>query len=232
MRNLHEVGAYLGAAAVMRDPADRVAASLPVLTGMASGEVLNLRVGAVDFDARRIWVRSDDAGDGDWSVKTGNRERTLDLPDALEGDLLALVADKAPTAYVFPRNPRFAFGERGVDGLPHGRHWLADLVRRVCEAAGVRVVPPHGLRGTHTSMRLALATRRISQIGDADTLAAIARDLGHADDGETARRHYKGAPEHVPALRMVIGGGPGEVSPAVSPAPAGSGGTNRTDRKR
>lgn len=208
LRNLHEVGAYLAAVAHLRTPEERVAAAMPVLTGVASGEVLHLRAGDVDFDAGKVWIRGDEAagGSGDWAVKTGHRERTVELPDALAGDLRALSAGKAPTAYLLTRAPRYAGGVEVAGGVPHGRHWLASLVRQVCESAGVRVVPPHGLRGTHTSMRLALAGKRIAGLGDAVTLEEIAKELGHADDGETARRHYKGAPEHVPALKMVAGG--------------------------
>lgn len=208
LRNLQEVGAYLAAVARLRSPEERVAAAMPVMTGVASGEVLHLRAGDVDFDAGKVWIRGDEAagGSGDWAVKTGHRERTVELPAVLADDLRALAAGKAPSAYLMTRAPRFTFGADTSDGMPHGRSWLAGLVRSVCESAGVRVVPPHGLRGTHTSMLLALAGKRIAGLGDAVTLEEVAQVLGHADDGATARRHYKGAPEHTPALQLVAGG--------------------------
>lgn len=37
-------------------------------------------------------------------------------------------------------------------GTGHDRWWVRREVRRLCTLAGVRIVPPHGLRGTHASV--------------------------------------------------------------------------------
>ncbi len=192
LRNMGECIAYLAAAESLAKPADRVAAQLPLRLGMRSGEVRHLQVGDVDFTDGKLWVRDLEAQEEEmegWSVKTATSRRSLDLPAALEADLRQLVAGKAETDLVFAsnRNP----------GQAWDRKWLNRRVKRVCREAGVNVVCAHGLRDTYASFMHGEAGRSAPEIG---------RFLGHADGGKTAKRHYIGAPEHQPALRLVAGG--------------------------
>lgn len=55
----------------------------------------------------------------------------------------------------------------------------------------VRLTTGDGLKDTYTSLLTALA-----QVSPAE----IARLVGYADHGQTAKRHYIGAPAHQPAL--------------------------------
>jgi hypothetical protein len=60
------------------------------------------------------------------------------------------------------------FGERT-------RHWVLRSVKRCCEAAGVRVVSPHGLRGTHAKMA--------REVGVSGVL--LAQAMGHESEPTT-----------------------------------------------
>jgi integrase len=64
---------------------------------------------------------------------------------------------------------------------PHGKDWPNDVLTRQCVAAGVTVVPPHGLRGTVASW-----SKEVGVIG-----AAISRDLGHNGQAVTNRHYVK-----------------------------------------
>jgi integrase len=190
LRNAAEVALYLQHARSLSGAAQRVAAMLPVLTGMRSGEVRHLRAGDADFEANRLWIRGadgdDEVGDAGWAVKTAASRRTVAMPADLRGDLDQLCRGKKPDALLFEVRP----------GRARERKWLLDLVRRVCREAGTRVVCPHGLRDTFTSLMAALAQA---------SHAEIAHLIGHADQGQTARRHYIGVSAHQPALVMVQG---------------------------
>lgn len=200
LRSWAEVQAYLGRALLDPDPARRVAACLPLLTNARSGEILNLRVAAVDLEARvatddpakeptgQLHVRSDDCDDDPedgWNVKSATGRRDLHIPGCLRADLVTLTTGREMGAYVFAQ----------ADGSPHARRWLYDLVQSVCVAAGVRVVNPHGLRGTWATVKAAMEGKTVAAIGDG---------LGHADDGKTAQQAYLGAPVQVPALYVVV----------------------------
>ena len=225
LRGLEEVAAYLKSAMALGCPekyaeADRdrvarerrAAACLPLLCGLASGEVLHLRVGDVDLKAGVGYIRDPDADlvhDG-WHVKTANRTGEWEVPDSLRPDLAALVLGRGPDELLFrDRDPHVdEHGKPIRADRPHQRGWLNDLVHEVCEAARVRehnedegipirVVCPHGLRGTHSTLLRVLMGRKIGDIATA---------LRHADRGATATRHYVGAPERKAALKMVVGG--------------------------
>ena len=198
LRNMIEVEAYLSHALKCSTAEQRVAAALPLLTGIASGELLHLRCGAVDFGGRVIWVRDDAEhkadSEVDWTVKSPSRRRPVDLPGCLEGDLAVLAAGDQPGRYLFRQN--------GTE-VPRGPSWLRELVQEVCKAAGVRVTCPHGLRGTHATVLVELGGRTAAQIGEA---------LGHGNDhGQTAKRHYMGSPERTSSLRVILGGAEGST---------------------
>ena len=191
LRNVDEVREYLRVAAQLPNPVRRVAAQLPLLTGMRSGEVRHLQVGDVDFTAGRLWIRDvdDDGEDDGWEVKSASSRRTVGIPARLVEDLRELCGGREPNAYVFQSNRG---GRKAYE-----RKWLNRMVKQVCEAAGTRLVCAHGLRDTFTSLVAELEQRSVAEIG---------RLVGHADGGRTAREHYIGVPQHQPALRLVMGG--------------------------
>lgn len=61
------------------------------------------------------------------------------------------------------------------------RHWVLHSVKRCCQAAGVRVVSTHGLRGTHAKMA--------REVGVSGVL--LAQAMGHESES-TATEHYAG----------------------------------------
>ena len=192
LRNKAEMRRYLETASELPETVDRIVTQLPLLTGMRSGEVLHLQAADIDFEDDRIWVRDLEGGEGTnegWSVKTANSRRSVTLPPTLVRDLEELCAGMTPEALLFEssREP----------GRPWGEAWLRRRVKRVCEASGTKLVPPHGLRGTYMS---ALADQARTAVAD------IATVVGHADRGATARRHYIGVPAHQPALQVIRGG--------------------------
>lgn len=200
LRNLTEVQAYLGSALGLETPLYRAATTLPLLTGVSSGELRHLRVGNVDFAAGVIWIRDDEQDGDSWEVKTANRRRSIELPEVIRNDLAELADGREPADFLFAQTR----GEH--KGQPRDRTWLNNLVKKVCVKADVRVTCPHGLRGTFASVRRVLAERAAASLGEADILRQIGDQLGHGDHGKTAGRHYVGAPARIPALRVLVGG--------------------------
>ena len=93
--------------------------------------------------------------------------RIAELTDIATTRLKVRIDGAALDDFVFPARERE--GERTK--TPHrGRSWLREQVAKLCGAAGVRVVPPHGLRGT-----LATALDRTGV-----RVADVAAALGHA----------------------------------------------------
>jgi integrase len=99
-------------------------------------------------------------------AKTEAGERTLRLPRVLQPLLAGLAKGKEP-------NDRL-FGDVT-------RHWVLHSVKRCCAAAGVRVVTPHGLRGTHAKVA--------REVGVSGVLLAAA--MGHESE-TTTTEHYAG----------------------------------------
>jgi integrase len=102
------------------------------------------------------------------SGKTKRAERDIEIPDVLRPLLLELakgrggteplfIADDAPTA------------KRKLGPRRATRHWLYYHCRKMCEAAGVPVVSPHGLRRTHVSIAR----------GAGATAHLVAEQVGH-----------------------------------------------------
>lgn len=210
LRNQSEAQAYLLAALNLtvadntpKDERDRmtaerrVAASLPLLCGLRSGEVLYLRVGDIDLRTRTGYIRDCDRNDG-WSVKTAASQGTFDIPATLVDYLKTLTEKRNPDAYLIIQDGSTDL-RKGAKGEPRGRHWLADIVAIACRnanaaGAAVRVVTPHGLRGTHASLLRDLMKLRVGDIAEA---------LRHGDGGKVATQHYIGVSENRPALTLV-----------------------------
>ncbi len=201
LANVAEARAYLKACTQDEDPERRVAAALPLLCGLSSGEVRNLRARDVDFAGRVLWVRDEPKGAEPvadpvrepYHVKTAARRRSVALPARLVPDMRKLVVRVHAGDLLFQaieerKGPRERWQR---SGKAHGRGWLHDLVRAVCARAEVTVVCPHGLRDTYSTLRAVLLGETAADIGDA---------LGHADRGRTASRHYIGERRTEPAL--------------------------------
>jgi integrase len=191
LRNLDEAQAYLAACLRLSSTTRVVAAALPLLTGLRSGAVRHLRVADIDFGANRIWTRDvdeDEAPGVQWDTKTASSRMTVGLPAVLSERLASLCQGRAPQEFLF-LSKRHKSGNPG----PYDRKWLNRLVQEVCVAAGTRVVCAHGLRDSFATVQAALAAK---------TAAEVAVLLGHDDDGQTAKRHYIGVPEHRPALDL------------------------------
>lgn len=209
LRNTDDCRAYLAACNRLRGPTERVAAALPLLTGLRSGELRHLRACDIDLDLSRIWVRPhDDDGDQAWNVKTAASKRALCLPAEVRADLVRLLAEHQGPALLFPR-PRAPTEAKSGPGVARHANWLIKLVGRTCEKAKVRRVCPHGLRDTYATL--------VAEIGGGSA-QDIGRLLGHADNGATARNHYIAAPEQVPALHLV----PAPKPSAQLPLPLGT----------
>jgi integrase len=160
--------------------AGALGAAMLLYLGLRQSEVWKRRVR--DLDRNGTVLRIEDA-------KTKAGERQVEVPDLLQPYLADLVRGRLPLAPLFPAN----------DGGHHTKAWLRFAVERVCAAAGVPEVTPHGLRGT------------FSTLGEGAHVAshAVAGAIGHA--GMSAYGSYA-KPEAVQAataarVLSVINGG-------------------------
>ena len=154
-----------------------LAAAMALLMGLRASEIVGRVVRDVDDGARVLWIER---------AKTRKGDRHLEVPEVLRPRLAALVAGRA--------GGDLLFGDRD-------RHWVGYHVRRLCRAAGVPVVCPHGLRGTQAS----IAVRAVPA-------EHVAEQLGQTGAAVT-RRHYlaSGAEQdgrQRAALRVLAGGRP------------------------
>lgn len=152
-----------------------LAAAMALLMGLRAGEIAGRVVRDVDDGARVLWIER---------AKTRKGDRHLEVPTVLRARLGALVAGRGGGEPLF--------GD--VD-----RHWVGRQVRRLCRAAGVPVVCPHGLRGTQAS----IAVRAVPA-------EHVAEQLGQTGPAVT-RRHYLAAGAEQDgraraALRVLAGG--------------------------
>lgn len=180
LANMADVLAYLKAAESYLLAADRVMAMMSLLTGLRSGEVLNLQARDIDFAAGWIWIRGP-------RLKTKNARRIGILHRRMRGDLILLCAGLQPTDLLFPSSSTWPT-IRGKK--PMGDGPLNKLVKATCRLAKVDVVPEHGMRGTWATFCSMAGLK----------LPDIAPLAGHGDEGQTLARHYSAAPEILPAL--------------------------------
>jgi len=133
-----------------------VVAMATLYFGTRITELISRQVRDLDDEGRLFWIPDS---------KTENGRRFLDVPEELSVHLLRLAKDRAPNDLLF----------EGVS-----RHAAYHMVHRVCSEAGVPLVGPHGLRGTHTSIaRERGATSHI-----------IAAAVGHGSYDAVTRQHY------------------------------------------
>ncbi len=105
------------------------AAATALLMGMRGSEIADRLVRELD-DGGRLFVIT--------KAKTDAGIRRIRIPEMLQPLLVSLCKDRDGSAKIF--------GEEAT------RHWVRYAVRRVCKAAGVSLLCPHGLRGTHASL--------------------------------------------------------------------------------
>jgi integrase len=134
-----------------------VATAMAFLLGTRASEIVTRTVRHLDGKGTLLEITD---------AKTEAGERTLKLPAALQPLLAKLAKGKQADDRLFGDNTR---------------HWVFRSVRRCCEAAGVRVVSPHGLRGTHAKMA--------REVGVSGVL--LARAMGHESE-TTTTEHYAG----------------------------------------
>ncbi len=95
--------------------------------GMRASSIASIVARDLDDDGHLLWIDDD---------KTDAGRRTLRVPAVLREQLVALA--------------------NGADSdhrlIGHSRYWVRDQVIRLCGLAGVPVVSPHGLRGTHATI--------------------------------------------------------------------------------
>jgi integrase len=130
------------------------AVALALLCGMRASSVTNRAVRDLDDGGRVLWIEDD---------KTAAGDRRLEVPEVLRPRLVAYAAGRAGDARLF--------GD--ID-----RHDLRYAARRLCKLAGIKVVSPHSLRGTHASLAR-----------EAVPVEHVARVLGHSGPAIT-RRNY------------------------------------------
>lgn len=201
LRSETEARLYEAAALAQPDPQHRIAALLPLLALMRNGEIRHLQVGDCDFTAFGLWVRADDDGTdetwqgaGGFDVKSASSRRVVDMPTVLIPDFKKLCAGQRPEAYLLRSTGAT------TKGRPFGDVWLWKIVRRVCIAANVNIVCPHGLRGTGASLRALKAQKQGTAHSSPEAQAAAS--LGHSDRGTIAKQHYIGVPERIAALNL------------------------------
>lgn len=163
------------------------AVALALLCGMRASSVTDRAVRDLDDGARVLWIEND---------KTDAGDRRLEVPEILRARLAALAAGRSGDTRLF--------GDVN-------RHWLRYHTRRLAKVAGVQIVSPHGLRGTHAS----LARPEVS-------VEHVARVLGHAAPAVTQRHYLAPGLERdldQRAVLAVLDGGLGKCATKFVPPP-------------
>jgi integrase len=130
-----------------------VAATVALLMGLRSTEIVSLQARDIDDGGQLVWVGESVPG------KTESARRRLEAPEPLPA-LLSAARAAAGNGPVFP----------GRD-----RHWVLREVRRLCRAAGVPEVSAHGLRGTHASIAQDQGATGLGHASEAVTAAHYTR---------------------------------------------------------
>lgn len=134
---------------------------LCLLLALRAGEVVALVGRDIDDGGRLLHV---------WRGKTRKAKRSLSVPDVLRDPLLELARAAGPQGRLFPRSLA----------------WVGYAVETLCDKAGVPVVCPHGLRGTHATLATSAGV----------TAHVVAGALGHAGPAVTRRHYIAAGAEH------------------------------------
>lgn len=155
--------------ALAEDSIEGIAVAMALLMGMRATEVTNRVVRDVDDGARILWIDR---------AKTAAGDRTLEIPLVLRARLTALVAG---------RNG----GERLWGDVR--RRWLGYHVPRLCKAAKVPEVSPHGLRRTWSSISV-----------KESPVEHVAAALGQTGPGVTRSNYLRQGDEQAGKSRVVL----------------------------
>lgn len=134
---------------------------LALTMGLRTSEVMQRVARDLDDGGRCLWI---DSG------KTANARRRLDVPELVQPYLNRIAAGKAPDDLLFGMSPR---------GGPRCRQKMWNMVRRLCQRAGVPIICTHSLRGLWATLAV--------QSGAASHV--VAANLGH-QSFEMTKRHY------------------------------------------
>lgn len=156
--------------------AESIAVACALVLGLRASEIAQRQARDLDDDGRLLWIPDS---------KTLAGRRCLEIPDLLQAPLQKIARGKGGTARLF--------GD--VD-----RHWLHRNCLRLCKAAGVPPVTPHGLRGTAAT--IATPNGAVSH--------QVAAALGHSSTAITASAYVdKAAAQQATqraAMRVLTGG--------------------------
>lgn len=175
---------FLGVALARGIAGDReaVTAATCLLLGLRATEIVERVVSDLDANGTKLLITAS---------KTEAGIRTMAVPGVLRPLLAEVARGKAPDAPLFDMSNRYR---------------VLRAVQRLCRAAGVPVVPAHGLRGTHG--RIAV------QAGISGE--AVARSLGH-ESMKVTREHYAGPQAFVQATADRVAAAFDGLVPGLSP---------------
>lgn len=167
-------------ACLAEDSKAATAVALALLCGMRASSVTDRVVRDLDDGARVLWIEND---------KTDAGDRRLEVPEILRARLAKLAAGRAGGEKLFTNA---------------NRDWLRYHARRLCKVAGVQIISPHSLRGTHASLARPVVP-----------VEHVARVLGHAGPAITQRNYLAPGLERgldQRAVLSVLDGGRGKVA--------------------
>lgn len=176
---------------------EAAAVATAFMLGLGASEVVQRLVRELDDGGRVLCVTKG---------KNSYRERRLEVPEELRELLLELAGGRPRGAYLF-----------GAGDLDRpSRYWIYYHCRRLCAAAKVPPVSPHGLRGSHSTIALgAVATSHSVR----EALAAAGASLGHAPGSPITATTYVAhgaiAAASSRATMRVLRGGLGNSSSAA-----------------
>ncbi|MFC4455603.1 tyrosine-type recombinase/integrase [Deinococcus sonorensis] len=186
--------------------ADRSAGPLvfSLLTGVRMGEALALRWDAVNLQAGTVEIRATRSGGEGPVYEAAPKSRAGRRVLHVAGDALACLQRQVAQVEAerearLPgwREPEYVF--HTLVGTPYHPDAMKRIMRRVCEAAEVPVLNPHGLR--HTAATLMLS-------GGAD-VAAVSAHLGHSRISITMDTYRHALPEEKRHLTLNLGAAAG-----------------------
>ena len=150
---------------------------LALMMGLRTSEVLERVVRDLDDEARCLWI---DVG------KTAHARRHLEVPELLQPYLVRLTQGKGKEDLLFGVGP---------NSKAPCRQAMWEMVRTLCQRAGVPVVCTHSLRGLWATLAV--------QSGAASHV--VAANLGHRSFKVTERHYAQGSAVENAATARVLG---------------------------
>jgi integrase len=166
--HIDEARRFVATALMAADPLALAAATM-IVTGCRPSEVLGLRARDVDDGGAILHV---------YGTKTKKAKRPIPVDPAYQPILLGAATGKGADELLFDFIPERQ--RKSKDPGKAKRDALLRRVRSLCQAAGVKRVVSHSLRGLNATLRLT---------GGASD-EAITRALGHVDISTTRRSYF------------------------------------------